>query len=517
MVLRKPYKFFIKHFRLIHLILALLSSYLLVRTSGLINFLYDYVSNSNTIVGTGTSTEYFSGLMILSSILVLLGSIIILIVMKMKKKPVLFYIINIIAYSIIAIIYIYDNNIIKSLEVKALDIRTVKLASDFTTICFLVQTFSTITLYIRAVGFNLKKFNFDEDLRLEIDESDDEEFEFDVTIDSNKIKRKLNKSIRDFKVSYEEHKFIYRLFGLIIVAVIGIGLFLNFEVYNKVYRQGKNINTSEYSMSITDSYLTNSNYKNNKITDNYLVAVKLKIRKFSNDKKTLETARFLLNIGKVVYKPTKDYKNDVVDLGNTYNGNNISDEFTEYLLVFEIPKNYSSKKMILSYSDPYMKKIKVRIRPKKFDGKGKTGKGTLNNELLIDNNLVKNTKFKITDYLLNNKIKATYDFCETKNVCYKSYEYVVPLLNDNYVNTVLRLKGTSDNYDFADIIERFASIKYTISGEEKVMDTKIKEIKTSKSKEEGTYYFQVYEDVKKADSITLVLTVRNNVYEYKIK
>ena len=174
MVLRKPYKFLIKHFRMIHLILAILSGYLLTKTNRTLSFFNDYLNNNETLIGNGTASEYFSGLMTLFIVIILIGIITITVIMKMKDKPITFYIITLVAYIFIGVIYAYDSSLIKQLELKVLDIRTIKLASDLTLICFLVQTFSTIILSVRAVGFDLKKFNFDKDFELEIDEKDNE-------------------------------------------------------------------------------------------------------------------------------------------------------------------------------------------------------------------------------------------------------------------------------------------------------------------------------------------------------
>ena len=110
MVLRKPYKFLIKHFKVIHLVLAIMSSYLLVRTNSLTKFFGEYISGNETLVAVGTSTEYFGLMMIMFIILLLVGLIAILIIMKMKDKPVVFYIISIIAYIFIGIIFTLSSN-----------------------------------------------------------------------------------------------------------------------------------------------------------------------------------------------------------------------------------------------------------------------------------------------------------------------------------------------------------------------------------------------------------------------
>ena len=89
----------------------------------------------------------------------------------------------------------------------------------------------------------------------------------------------------------------------------------------------------------------------------------------------------------------------------------------------------------------------------------------------------------------------------------------------------MRINGTVDynnqevtNFkNISDFIETFGTIKYTVNNEEKEMKTKIKEVIPLKSKMNNIYYFEVYEDIKNASKITLVLTFRNNKYEYVLK
>lgn len=524
MVLRKPYRFLIKHFRFIHLLLALMSGYLLMKTNNLINFFNAYINNSETLIGSGTSDEYFTGLMILFSIGILAGSAIILFIMKMKEKPIKFYIINIVLYSFIAIIYLYDKSIIQRMELSTLDIRTVKLTGDLTLICFLVQTLSTIILFVRAIGFNIRRFNFEQDLKLDISESDNEEFEFDVEIDKNKLKRKFNKKIRNFKYSYHENKFLINIAILLVLVLIGLLIILNKTVFNKVYKQNTVMNVSDYSYLVTNSYVVNTDYYNNKITDNYLVVVKLKIKSIRTEIKKFETARVLLRIGKVKYNPTTAYKDSLVDLGNTYNGNKLSNEFKDYILVFEIPKKYISKKKIFTYSDPYNGVFKTKLSTKKINNKAKA-KAKLGEKLTFNTEIIKNVDFSITNFSLDNKIKSTYNFCETSNVCYDSYEYITPSLSDNYTKVLLKIEGnanfngqTISNFDdLADFVRIFGTIRYKMNDEIKEMNIKIKEIVPTKSKKEGTYYFEILDEIKHSPEISIVFKIRGSEYEYVLK
>lgn len=525
MVLRKPYKFLIKHFRVIHLILAILSGYLLTKTNSILNFFNGYLNNNETLIGTGTANEYFSGIMTLFILIIFIGIIAITIIMKMKDKPITFYIITLLSYIFIGLIYIYDSSLIKELEIKMLDIRTIKLASDLTLICFLIQTLTTIILSIRAVGFNLKKFNFDKDIEFEIDEKDNEEFEFDVNIDKNKIRRNTKRNIRNLKYAYHENKFITNIVIISILVIIGIIVYLNIEVYNKVYKKGEVITTSQFTYTLKDSYLINKDYRSNQITDNYLVVTKLKIKNNTKDKLNLETARVLLHIGKVTYNPTTKYKDKLIDLGVDIENKNIKNEYEEYIITFEIPKKYISKKMTLSYNDISNKTYNIKLNSIKFDDDKTTTTSKLNDYIEINNELLQNIKFKINSFEINNKIKSYYDFCETKDLCYKSYEYIVPSLTDNYEKVILKIESDIDfnnqtikNFnDLSDFIENYGTITYKVNDEVKNMNTKIKKVEPLKGSEKGVYYFEVYEDVKDATEITLVLNIRNNVYEYKIK
>lgn len=525
MVLRKPYKFLIKHFKFIHLILAVISVYLLVKTNGILNFFNGYLNNSETIIGTGTVNEYFNGLMTLFIFIILIGTLIISVIMKMKDKPILVYIINMIIFIFVSVIFVYDKSLIETLELRAIDVRTLKLASDLTLICFLTQTFSTIVLTIRAVGFDLKKFDFGKDMEFEIDEKDNEEFEFEVAIDKNKIKRNVKKNIRNLKYTYHENKFLANSIILIVLIGIGIGIYMNLEVFNKVYKKGEMIMTPQFTYTLVDSYLVDKDYRNNKITNNYLVVAKLKIKNNTKDKITLETARILLNIGKVRYNPTVKYKDKLIDLGVDIDKKNIKNDFEEYIVAFEIPKNDIDKKMILSYNDLNNNTHRIKLNNIKFSDKKEVTKAYLTENMTIENDIIKKVEFKISDFVIDNKIKVIYNFCETKNVCYDSYEYVAPSLTDNYDKAIMKIESqmnfngqTIKNFDnISDFIENYGTITYKINNQVKEMKTKIKEIPTNKSNTNGIYYFEVYKEIKEATEVSLKLNIRNEVYEYKIK
>ena len=525
MILKKPYKFFIKHFKIIHILLAIASGYLLIRTNSILSFFNEYTKSIMSYAGTNISSELFHNSMFILLFLIILGITVIALLMKWKEKPILLYLINLIIYAFVWIIYIYTHSIIRSLELGVLDVRTIKLASDLILSCFLVQTISVLFLTIRGLGFDIKKFNFNKDEDLKISSKDNEEFEFEVNVDSNKIKRNIKKNIRNINYIYKENKFLINIISVVAIAMIGIFVYLNTNVFNKIYKENKVINTTQYSMSILDSYMIDTDYRNNKITDNKLIVIKYKIKNNTNKELELDIDKFNLKINKSIFNANLKYNSKIIDLGKVYSKGKISNKFEEYLLVFEIPTNYSNKKTILNYHDMNDQKISIRIKPDKIKAAKEVKNTGLNNELKIDTEILKNITFKITDYQINNVIKTTYDFCETKEKCYKSNEYIVPSLSDNYDKAILKLENTINfnnqeikNFNsLADFITRYGSFKYTINNEEKMMNTVIKEVKPLKSNYKNISYFEVYKEMKDATKITLLLNIRGQKYEYILK
>ena len=511
MILKKPYKFLIKHFRMIHLILAIMSGYLLAKTNNILGFFNEYLNNNETLIGTGTVSEYFNNTMILFILISLIGMILIAIIMKMKDKPIIFYVITLIAYILTGIIYSYDSSLLKTLELQIIDIRTIKLASDLTLICLLIQTLSAIVLSVRAVGFNIKKFNFDRDIELEINEKDNEEFEFDVNIDKNKIRRNTKKNIRNLKYAYHENIFVINILICSILFIVFALIYLNINYFNKIYNKNSIINTVEYNYNVIDSYVINKDYRGNVITDNYIVAVKLNINNKLEDKIKIEPSRYQLKIGNIFYNSVNDKNYKINDIGKIYNGHEIIKE-EKIVIIFEIPKKYKNKKMILKYLDINDKIYKIKLDNINFD-KEIVKNSKLNEELNIDNKLYKNVKFKIDSFEINDEFKNEYTFCETKTKCSLSTEYVVPTLSDNYTKTILKIKS---DYNVSELINMFGKIEYIVNGETKYMNTPINVV-NAKYTMKNTYYFEVYEEIKNASSINLILEIRNNKYIYKLK
>lgn len=517
MILKKPYKFLMKHFRFIHLIMSVISIYLMLNTNKIINFFSDYLGSNNIKVGVGTCNEFLNlRIIILLSIMFFL-TLTILFILGKKDKPIRIYILNLVIYFMVVSVYLYTYNIIEKLEDSVLDIRIINLGSDLSILIFIMQTISTIYLAIRAVGFDLKKFNFEKDYKLELTDQDEEEIEVSFNFDQNSFKRNLKRDFRNMKYTYLENKFMINLFIMFILIGTVSYIYVDKKIINKEYTENQNIVASNISYTIKNSYITNQDYKNNKITDNMLVVVKINAKSNFYETK-FETAKLQLYSENMSFNVTEKYNKNLTEFGNF--NLDLKNEQKDIVLVYEIPEFYINKKLTLRYSDNN-KKYNVVLNPIVFDN-NKIVNGKIKEKLVLNDNIIKNVDFKINEMEIKKKLTLSYNFCEDKNTCYESYEYLMDSLTSNYDMAIMKLdvdfnSSYSDVKKLGDIIEKYGTIKYTYYGEEKFMDTKIKAITPLKYKNEKMYFFEVYEDIEFADEITLILTVRNQKYEYKLR
>ena len=481
MILRKPYALLIKHFRLIHGILLALTTYLLYRTNIILNFLQEYISTDEIITGIDFTGELFSSFMFSLPFTVIIFLLILLWVMIYKKKKKLYYIYNI--YVMIAVLVLYNIgfSMIDILEGQLMDTRTVRLLKDFYLILLIFQGIGVVFTFIRTTGFDIKKFDFAEDLlEMNITEEDREEFEVDVNFETNIVRRTLRKRFRNFKYFYTENKFYINIFVLILFSFICFTIYMNLTIYNKTYSQDTVFMASDFTMSVTNSYITNKNYKDNIITDNNLVIVELNMKANSKEVSKFNQAKAGIKINDKTYYPINNYNKDLIDLGEVYNNQNISnEEFQKILLVYEIPKNEKLEKMTFSYIDTIERRgnkmnpkyIKVKLNPYNLEENEKITNINLGNVVKLNEMLLGKTILYLMNLEISERFKIDYTTCFSGK-CYDMYEYLNPPTNTNYDKALLKIEGIlnidkeiKNNYDLYNVINYFGKIKYQVNGE----------------------------------------------------
>ena len=531
MILRKPYAFFIRHFKLIHLLMAVFSFYLIYRIKQLVDFFNEYSSEVINVIGQDLITPLMPGLFQFVPILIILLSVIVLIVMIVKQKPYIFYILLIILNIYTFVIVQLSKSTLNTLSLSLIDSRTLLLVRDLVTISFIFQLICLIIVFIRGVGFDLKKFDFENELKtLEIDDKDNEEVEVELKFDGNKKLRKLRKFIRFTKYFYKENRLVINCVSSAFVLVSLTAIIIMVSNGDKIIKQNEYFYGNNFTLVLTDSYLVNTDYKGKKLTDDYYLLLRMKIK--NNTKKTigLDLATTKILIGNYVYTPIIENRESFFDFGDIYEGENISNETEEKVLLYKIPKQLIKEKIVFSFVDKTnidnkgnFDSTKVEIKYNDLVGIDSQTTATLSNNLEFTDSILPDYKIRIDAFDLKSQYKLSYDFC-VSDECFKSYEYIKPSINTNYSKTILKIQGSLEYeknldgiYDLYDFIEKFGVIKYTIDGEEKIQQINFVELKSQRLKENNIYYIEVLKEIENASNISLIFTVRNKNYEYILK
>ena len=180
MILKKPYAFLIKNFRKIHFILAILSVFIIIKTNTVVGFFKEYVANNySVIVSDDLVSSTISNWLYVAIIVMIITLISVYVLLKLKKKPTKLYFFTILYYIILLIGIIIASVLISSLSKGLWATASARTYRDFANIIYYPSYFFLIFLSIRALGFDVKKFNFKNDLKeLKITEEDSEEIEY---------------------------------------------------------------------------------------------------------------------------------------------------------------------------------------------------------------------------------------------------------------------------------------------------------------------------------------------------
>ena len=535
MILRKPYALLIKHFKLIHLVMTLLITYLIYRTSNILTFLNEYISNSPIVIGTELTDPLFDFLLWLVPIFIVVSSIIIISVMYVKKKPLVFYLFTIVFYIALIVIYSFANNTIGTMELKLIDVRTVRALRDIMNMAFVIQCISVIITFIRATGFDIKKFNFGKDLaELDIKVEDSEEFEVDVEIDTNKARRKTNYLARHAMYYYKENKFMIQIASLLFLAFVCFLIYSNIDIYHKTLPMTQAFMSKDVTMQIENAFLLDSNYRGEKITNEGISLVVLRVRVKRNNitVKKLETARTALYIKDVKLYPVNTYRDSLIDLGTSYENQELTADFSRFILVYEVPNHLLNEKMQFNYINQTNYKrgrfvpdlITLDLNVEDLRKVKKKIDVDLDEENTFVDNILKGSKFKITSADIKEEYALKYQLC-TNESCYSSVEYVKPNPISLTPKALLRLKmnlALDENVKIRgvvtpfNLINTFATITYKIGDKDYTLDS-FTLVNPTRVKLKDEYLIEVPSNMLSADEIILHLNIRNYEYLYLLK
>jgi hypothetical protein len=214
--------------------------------------------------------------------------------MKQKEKPRRIYIFMIMLYFLIPILLYVDYNYFNIIQFQGLEPRIARMIRDINLMSVVLQIPFIVLMLIRGIGFDIKKFNFKEDINdLQIDVTDDEEFELTSGINSDKVGQKYRNQIREFKYFYKENKgIILGIFAIIIASIVGFFVFQN-QIVNKINKQTDIVNIDGLYLKINGVYSTNLNYKGEDISEKGYTFLVISINAKNEDKENKQIIQII--------------------------------------------------------------------------------------------------------------------------------------------------------------------------------------------------------------------------------
>ena len=535
MILRKPYAFLIKNFKLLHAIMFFLMGFVLLKTLDILSAFDDFFTSQAVLLNADIPAMVYPFSLFMSSFLIIIVSGILLWTMAVKEKPYKLYIVNIVIYFIVIVLFVFGKSTFVTMVTKIVDVRMTKMIRDLITMGFIAQMYPLVKCLVRAVGFDIKQFDFGKDLaELEIEERDNEEVEVQVNVDTNKMKRGLNLYKRNIKYFYKEHKFWFRIgagaLALVIVAVTTIGIVIG----NKTHNFNAYFSMNGLSVKVKNAYVTRNSYKGTQLKNlnehSSLVVVPIEMKNNGSTNRFMESANVELTIGNHKYRNTILYKDGVADIGNVYNKEIISPGETQYkLLTFIVPTKYVNDGLKLKFITSIdFKKTKLipeyvtfKVNPINLDKISDLETINSGEDKVINKSLLGDSTINISKIEISKRFRIDYSY-SVNNEKISGYEYVLSPLETNSDRVLMKITGTvnlTENTNLNslyDIINSYGVVKYLIGDKVKTVST-LPKVNPSVTKSDKTIYISVPSEIVDADKISLILTIRNKQYEYVVK
>lgn len=535
MIIKKPYAFLIKNFRIIHGALFAILFYLSLKTLSIFSFFNGYVSDMY-YTNTGTlESDFINYFMFFAGLVAILISFVVYYLLMVKRKKDNLYLYTSIYQIAIIIYFLVMFSIFQDLNTKSIAMESVRFYRDVSAIVLVPQVILTLLIFGRALGFNVRQFEFNKDLEeLEIDATDNEEVEVTFGSNSYKLMRFIRKFIRLTRYFIIENKIFIICLASILVFSLSLTVFMKIRVYDIQYRENEKIVANSLQYNIKNSYITTTDVNNKIINkDKSYLLIETTITNNLYDGYLLSRDTFRLELGEELIFPSFTFKNEFIDLGKTFAPFEVKSGAEEtVLLVFEIEnkkleKNYSLK--IKNYDNLSIGSIKslyktIIIKPKDLNKIDETFNYKLVANIDFDNSVLGKSNLTIKSISIEDKFKDKYSKCNNKNECKDINYSIIPDNIGKGELSVLKISGTSiiDNEipliheidNIGNIIEYYGALEYDYVDEIKQSSISMIKIK----KEDNTnWYFNVPEEVKYSKKIDLILTIRGIKYIINLK
>lgn len=530
MVLKKPYAFIIRHFRMIHLMMLACLAYLLLVARD-INQLFTSLQSTSTYIYVGASSYINTSVYYIIFIFLFLTGVVYWL-LREKKKPTKLYLFLIIYAIVLIVLFYYEFNLLSRLQENVIEADELILGRDISLICSLPNYVFIVFCFIRGIGFNIKQFNFSKDIE-ELEIADKDSAEFEVLIGQNNYKyfRFIRRTIREIKYYILENIFPISVFcGLLVLFFVGYGVYY-YNQYMKKMDEFESSSIDNITYTVRNSYITSRDFNGNEISDRYkYVVVELTFYNSSEETKTLNLDKISLANGSLSYHPTLIRNQKFYDLGLAYNdGDTISPfESLDATLTFEIPKSVSSRNFTLRVNyglDTSRDKVMSRYRnfnvaAKQIDKKAETINLNVNEPMNVDIIGKNKLDLTITGYDIIDSFDNRYVVCESVNSCLPLSSIIKPSRLSSETMLVLNYRGnmyedaniTKTLGTYNKIFENYCTIKYEVFNKKYSIKANV----VVNSEVDGKIFITMDRKLVSASKITLDFNFRDTTYEIPI-
>lgn len=527
MIIKKPYAFLIKHFRLVHALLFCLLLFIVFKSFNIYSFFSNYAQTHLYVNTNNLADSYVPGFLYLITILAVIVSFIIYYILTMKQKSNKTYLFVFLYYLVLIIFYIYIHGVFEGLEQKSLDVESIRAMRDISIIVIVPQFILLFIILGRTLGFNLKHFDFKKDLEeLEIDTTDNEEVEVTIGSDTYKIARFFRKLLRLFKYFILENKLFVIGTSSIIVGIISFAIINKLNVYKESYTENQIVKSMSISFTVNGSYVTQVD-KNNIIISNgkYYILVDVSMNNYTNTAKELNRDTFRLKIGDELLLPSFSYANKFNDLGEMFSPFELKPgEDANKIVVFEVSKKDLSDKYLFKINNSLNSQYKdILIFPSNLNENKDEGIFTIPNEVVLSDSILKETKLHISSFEFGEKFKEKYTYVLDGKEREAIYSIIPESTNKGEV-IILKIKANIklDESVYlsklincpADFFEKYGIIRYRYQGN--YYNVKLNKIDVDYDIDNYSY-MELTNEVLKANKIDLIILIRGIKYTFNLK
>lgn len=526
MVLRKPYAFIIKHFKLLHLALLACLIFILI-TMNDINNLFENFQRANTLMYAGADV-YVNNVVYLFLLVIIGLAGVIFWILRFKKKPTTLYLLLIIYGVALVPVYAYLFSLLTSMIDNLTNLDTIILAKDISMIATWPSYIFIAICFIRGIGFNLKQFNFSKDLKeLQIDEKDNEEVEVTFGQNNYKYLRFIRRTIRECKYYILENKFaISCVCGLLAIVLVIVGINY-YNEYMKVLAASEATSVNGIAYTVRKSYVTTRDYNGDTIKPGYkYVVVDMSFHNLTSTNRAIDIDLITLANGKLSYNPIMTKNEKFYDLGVYYNRGEVleADETMDAIIAFELPGGARTNdlKLRIRYaienkvSDVISRYRLFDIHPRNIDSKAEKNNYNINQLMRINPVGINRFDLKITGYKVLDIYDNKYVLCSSLDKCMPLSNVITP--NQKELYTMLEIDYDSVLYEdnkfsktlntYNKIFEHYLVINYEILGRKYSINAK----PIAKSDVDNKLFVLVDRKIANATDIDLEFNFRNNVY-----